>query len=94
MQSVTSLARAAEFADPSPELVLIAALIVAHSRGRPKRVQRITAEMLAFAETHRQMGGIMRLRGAEYDARVIASMAQAAAWLERIEPFLLMMASR
>lgn len=94
MQSVTSLARAAEFADPSPELVLIAALIVAHSRGRPKRVQRITAEMLAFAETHREMGGIMRLRGAEYDARVIASMAQAAAWLERIEPFLLMMARR
>lgn len=94
MQNVTKLADAAAVADPSPELVLIAALIVNLTKGNPKKVQRLCEDLRSFVDTHREMAGVIRLRGAEYDADVLRAMAQASAWLNKMEPFLLMMARR
>jgi hypothetical protein len=81
-------------ADPSPELCLIAALIIVQTKGKPAKVERLVREMRAFVETHRQMSNIIRLRGAEYDRRVLIAMSEASAWLDRMEPFLSMMAKR
>lgn len=94
MRSVTSMSEAAKIAAPSPELCLIAGLIIAQTRGKPKKVGEMVGAMRSFVDAQREMAGVVRIRGAEYDADVMESMAQAAAWLERMEPFLAMMARR
>lgn len=94
MHSVSKLAEAAPCAPPTPELCLIAALVVTLTEGKPKRVARLVSGMRRFADTHKEMADVIRIRGAEYDKDVLASMASAAAWIERMEPFLLMMARR
>lgn len=89
------MSEASKVAPPSPELCLIAGLIMAQTKGKPKKVSEMVAGMRDFVDAHATMGqGIVRIRGAEYDAQVLDSMAKAAAWLERMEPFLLMMARR
>lgn len=94
VQSVTRLSEAASCAPPSPELCLIAALVITMAAGKPKKVSALVASMRAFADGHREMAGVIRIRGGEYDEDVLSCMAQAAAWLERMEPFLVMMAKR
>lgn len=94
MERVVQLAGAAEVAPPSPELCLIAGLIVSLTQGKPDKVAKLVGDMRAFVDAQRQLSTVVRLRGAEYDEEVLASMAQAASWLERMEPFLLLMAKR
>lgn len=94
MQRVAELAAAASIAKPTAELCLIAGLIITMTAGKPKRVTKLVASMRTFVDAHRELGEVVRLRGAEYDADVLDSMAQAAGWLDRMEPFLLMMARR
>jgi len=94
VQSVTKLAEASVIAPPSTELCLIAGVIIHLSHGKPKRVQRMVTAMREFTDTHRNMASVVRIRGAEYDEEVLKSMSAAALWLERMEPFLVMMARR
>lgn len=89
-----ALAASEDIAAPSPELCLIAGLIVSMTKGKPKAVARLVEDMRDFVQAQKQLGDVVRLRGAEYDTQVIASMGQASAWLERLEPFLMMMARR
>ena len=88
------LAGGEDIAAPSPELCLIAGLIVSLTKGKPKKVELLVSDVRDFVTSQKQLGEIVRLRGAEYDKQVIASMSQALAWLERLEPFLLLMARR
>lgn len=95
MERVTSMSAASKVAPPSPELCLIAGMIIAQTKGKPKKVTEMVDGMRSFVDAHASMGqGIVRIRGAEYDRAVLESMAQAAEWLERMEPFLLMMSRR
>ena len=94
VERVRKLAEASEIAPPSPELCLIAGLIIAQTSGKPAKVEKLVASMRDFVDAHREVSNVMRLRGAEYDAAVLTSMEQAASWLTRLEPFLLMMARR
>jgi hypothetical protein len=94
LQSVAKLAEASVVAPPSTELCLIAGVIIHLSSGKPKRVERMVKSMREFTDGHRNMASVIRIRGAEYDEQVLDSMEKAAAWLERMEPFLLMMAKR
>lgn len=91
---VATLAAAAEIAPPTPELCLIAGLIISQTAGKPAKVAKLVASMRAFVDAHREMHDVIRLRGAEHDASVLDAMDKAAAWLDRIEPFLLMMSRR
>lgn len=94
MQRVSSLSAAADIAPPTPELCLIAGLIISHTAGKPAKVAKLVSNMRAFVDAHREMSTVIRLRGAEHDAEVLEAMDKAAAWLDRIEPFLLLMARR
>lgn len=94
MERVKKLAEAAKIAPPSPELCLIAGLVVSLTAGKPKQVEKLVSSMRAFTDAQKTMGSVVRIRGSEYDEDVLRSMGQAAAWLERMEPFLLMMAKR
>lgn len=84
----------ADIAAPTPELCLIAGLIISQTAGKPAEITRLVKNMRAFVDAHRELGTVVRLRGAEYDRDVLDAMGKAAAWLERIEPFLLLMAKR
>lgn len=95
MERVSSMSAASVVAPPSPELCLLAGLIIAQTKGKPKKVTELVEGVRSFVDAHASMGSdIVRLRGAEYDGAVLESMAQAAEWLERMEPFLTMMARR
>lgn len=95
MKRVTSLSDSANIAAPSPELCLIAGLIIAQGRGKPKKIAAMVDGVRDFVDAHTAMGhNVMRIRGAEYDQQVLDSMSAAADWLERVEPFLMMMARR
>lgn len=90
----TLTGRAGLPADPSAELCLIAGLIIAQTKGKPAKVRALVSEMRAFVDAHREMSNVVRLRGAEYDREVQECMERAAIWLERMEPFLALMAKR
>lgn len=94
VQRVKALAGASEIAPPTPELCLIAGLIIAMTHGKPAKVRKLAGDMRSFVDAHRQMSTVVRLRGAEHDAEVLDAMDKAANWLDRIEPFLVMMAKR
>lgn len=94
MQRVAKLAEAASCAPPSPELCLIAGLVVSLTQGKPKEVTRLVTSMRRFTDAQREMASVVRIRGAEYDEDVLLAMGQATLWLERMEPFLLMMSKR
>ena len=97
MRTVTSLsdaARGAELPDPSTELMLLSVLMLAWAKGRPERMDRLCGRMQTMLDTHSEMDGVLRVRGSEYDARVIASLASAAEYLRRMRPLLLFMATR
>lgn len=93
MKRIAMMAQA-DIAPPTPELCLIAGLIIAQTAGKPAEVTKLVGNVRSFVDAHREMGTVVRLRGAEYDEQVLDSMAKAAGWLERIEPFLLLMAKR
>lgn len=94
MQRVTKLAEAAQIAPPTPELCLIAGMIISLTAGKPAKVEKLAGDMRAFVAAHKEMSHVMRLRGAEHDAEVLDAMERASAWLDKIEPFLLMMSRR
>lgn len=94
MERVKYLADAAQVAPPSPELCLIAGLIIAQTAGKPAKVEKLVRSMRSFVDAHREMHGVMRIRSAQYDADVLTNMEKAAGWLEHLEPFFLMMARR
>jgi hypothetical protein len=94
MERVARMADAASIAEPTPELCLIAGLIIHLTRGKPEEVAELVDGVRSFVDAQQQMAGIIRLRGAEYDGAVLSSMAKAAGWLERMEPFLIMMSKR
>lgn len=91
---VAALADAGDIAPPSPELCILAGLIITLCKNKPEKVGEIVHGVRDFVDAHQKLGAVIRLRGAEYDGDVLRSMAQAAAWLERIEPFLNMMVRR
>lgn len=94
MERVATLAGAAAIAEPTPELCLIAGLIIHFTKGKPEEVEELVAGVRAFVDAQEKLGSVIRLRGAEYDATVLDSMAKAAGWLDRMEPFLIMMSKR
>lgn len=94
MQRVATLSAAAEIAPPTPELCLIAGMIIHMSAGKPAKVAKLVSGMRTFVDAHREMHAVIRLRGAEHDPEVLDAMDKAAAWLDRIEPFLTMMSKR
>lgn len=94
MKRVVELAAAAKIAEPTAELCLIAGLIISMTEGKPKQVAKLVTCMRSFVDTQKGLCSVVRLRGAEYDPAVLESMDKAAGWLERMEPFLLMMSRR
>lgn len=94
MHRVATLSNACELAPPTAELCLIAGMIISQTKGKPEKVRRLVTDMKDFVSAHAEMAHVIRLRGAEHDGEVLDAMNRASAWLDRIEPFLLMMARR
>lgn len=82
--------RPASAAPPSPALWGHAAELLDLAISSPKKFEKRVRLTKAFLDAHRTNAEAMRVRGAEYDAKLEESREEYAVWFDRIVPFIRM----
>ena len=79
--AMSEVQSAPELPEPSPELILLLALVQAHCRtlGRKKR-DRFLADVSLSLGMQQSAVNVLRFRPRSEDRRVLAAMRQAGAW--------------